>query len=191
MFLLPLERQYCTDKNRRSSIGIWACAAGRIAGWLEHMCAEMDEGPTVVPVSNVEWTKGKSKESRQVEVCVLINPSHRQVCRESRFRGAVVTEVHVDVGRLDCPVEMHQVVGLVDAVSSDPVAEAMARAHSYAENAPPSLRFVKDLLTRNGSEPDLALVQQRELAALDEAYRTPEHREAVAAFTERRAPKFR
>lgn len=82
-------------------------------------------------------------------------------------------------------------LGLVDAISSDPVAEAMARARSYAENAPPSLRFVKDLLTRNGSEPDLALVQQRELAALDEAYRTPEHREAVAAFKERRAPKFR
>lgn len=82
-------------------------------------------------------------------------------------------------------------LGLVDAVSDDPVAEAIARARSYAENAPPSLRFVKELLTQNGSEPDLALVQQRELAALDLAYRTPEHHEAVAAFTERRAPDFR
>lgn len=82
-------------------------------------------------------------------------------------------------------------LGLVDAVSDDPVSEALARAQSYAENASPSLRFAKDLLTRNGSEPDLALVQQRELAALDEAYRTPEHREAIAAFTERRAPNFR
>lgn len=82
-------------------------------------------------------------------------------------------------------------LGLVDAVSEDPVAEAMDRARSYAENAPPSLRFVKELLTANGSEPDLGLVQRRELTALDEAYRTPEHHEAVAAFTERRAPKFR
>lgn len=82
-------------------------------------------------------------------------------------------------------------LGLVDAVDHDPVGEAIARAGSYAENAPPSLRFVKDLLTQNGAEPDLALVQRRELAALDEAYRTPEHREAVAAFIERRAPEFR
>lgn len=82
-------------------------------------------------------------------------------------------------------------LGLVDAVSDDPVAEAIARARSYAENAPPSLRFVKELLTQNGSEPDLALVQQRELTALDQAYRTPEHHEAVAAFTERRTPNFR
>lgn len=82
-------------------------------------------------------------------------------------------------------------LGLVDAIDDDPVEAAIGRARSYAENAPPSLRFVKDLLTQNGSEPDLALVQRRELTALDEAYRTPEHREAVAAFTERRAPKFR
>ncbi len=93
-------------------------------------------------------------------------------------------------GRTVLGTEAHE-LGLVDAISDDPVADAMARARSYAENAPPSLRFVKDLLTANGSEPDLALVQRRELAALDEAYRTPEHHEAVAAFSERRAPKFR
>lgn len=84
-----------------------------------------------------------------------------------------------------------QTLGLVDEVADDPVAAAVARARSYAENAPPSLRFVKQLLTQNGAEPDLALVQRREIAALDEAYQTAEHREAVAAFTERRPPKFR
>ena len=66
-----------------------------------------------------------------------------------------------------------------------------ARAASYAENAPPSVRFAKELLTANGTESDLALVQRRELAALEQAYATPEHREAVAAFVEKRPPKFR
>ena len=34
------------------------------------------------------------------------------------------------------------------------------------------------------TESDLALVQRRELAALEQAYATPEHREAVAAFSQ-------
>lgn len=82
-------------------------------------------------------------------------------------------------------------LGLVDAVADDVVAEAVARAQSYAENAPPSVQFTKRLLTENGAEPDLDLVQRRELSALSEAYATAEHREAVAAFMERRAPRFR
>lgn len=82
-------------------------------------------------------------------------------------------------------------LGLVDAVAHDVVAEAMARARSYAENAPPSVRFTKQLLTVNGTESDLERVQRRELAALGEAYATAEHREAVAAFIERRPPRFR
>lgn len=82
-------------------------------------------------------------------------------------------------------------LGLVDELADDVVAAATARARSYAENAPPSLQFVKQLLTENGSEPDLGLVQRRELRALGAAYRTPEHREAVQAFLERRPPQFR
>lgn len=82
-------------------------------------------------------------------------------------------------------------LGLVDDVADDVVAAAVARAESYAVNAPPSLRFAKQLLTDNGSESDLSLVQRRELAALEVAYTTPEHREAVAAFLEKREPDFR
>lgn len=82
-------------------------------------------------------------------------------------------------------------LGLVDAVSDDVVGDAMARARSYAENAPPSVQFTKRLLTENGAEPDLDLVQRRELTALNEAYATAEHREAVAAFMERRQSRFR
>ena len=84
-----------------------------------------------------------------------------------------------------------QQLGLVDAVADDVVAEAIDRARSYAENAPPSVQFTKRLLTENGAEPDLDLVQRRELSALSEAYATAEHREAVAAFMERRPPRFR
>ncbi len=82
-------------------------------------------------------------------------------------------------------------LGLVDEVADDVVGAALARAESYAVNAPPSLRFAKQLLTQNGTESDLAVVQRRELAALELAYATPEHREAIAAFFERRDPEFR
>ncbi|MCW2665155.1 MAG: echA8 [Frankiales bacterium] len=69
--------------------------------------------------------------------------------------------------------------------------EAMAIAGELAGNPGPQVRMVKELLTQNAHEPDLALVQQRELAALDIATKTPEHREAVNAFLERRPPRFR
>lgn len=82
-------------------------------------------------------------------------------------------------------------IGLVDEVADDVVEAAIARAASYAENAPPSVHFVKQLLTENAAESDLELVQRRELDALQQAYATPEHHEAVAAFTEKRPPRFR
>lgn len=82
-------------------------------------------------------------------------------------------------------------LGLVDEVADDVVSAAIVRAKSYAENAPASVQFTKQLLTDNGTESDLTLVQRRELTALAKAYETPEHHEAVAAFMERRLPKFR
>lgn len=82
-------------------------------------------------------------------------------------------------------------LGLVDEVSDDVVNAALARAASYAVNAPPSLRFAKQLLTDNATESDLKLVQRRELTLLQEAYATPEHHEAIAAFLEKRPPRFR
>ncbi len=82
-------------------------------------------------------------------------------------------------------------LGLVDAVAEDVVEAAIARARSYAENAPPSVQLTKELLTANASSTDLREIQARELAALKTAYATDEHREAVNAFMEKRAPKFR
>jgi enoyl-CoA hydratase/carnithine racemase len=84
-------------------------------------------------------------------------------------------------------------LGLVDRLT-EPEAllpTAMAMAEELAGNPPTQLRLIKDLLTRNADEGDLGAVQQRELEAMNVAYQTPEHAEAVAAFLERRAPVFR
>ena len=62
---------------------------------------------------------------------------------------------------------------------------------SYAENPTPQLRWIKQLLAQNANEVDTREVQRREIAALQQAYETPEHKEAVAAFLEKRKPNFR
>jgi len=82
-------------------------------------------------------------------------------------------------------------LGLVDEVADDVVDAAIARARSYAENSPLSVQFTKQLLSQNGTESDLVEVQRRELSALKQAYASDEHREAIAAFTEKRPPNFR
>ena len=52
-------------------------------------------------------------------------------------------------------------------------------------------RMVKELLTQNGSEADLDTILARETTALELAYKSPEHKEAVNAFMEKRKPDFR
>jgi enoyl-CoA hydratase/carnithine racemase len=83
-------------------------------------------------------------------------------------------------------------IGLVDEVTApgDLLDVAIARARSYGENPTPQLRWIKELLTLNAVEPDVELAQKRELRRLQDAYATPEHKEAVAAFMERRPPAF-
>lgn len=51
--------------------------------------------------------------------------------------------------------------------------------------------MIKQLLAANANETDLRAVQQRETEALQIAYRTPEHAEAVRAFVEKRPLVFR
>jgi len=68
--------------------------------------------------------------------------------------------------------------------------EALAVAAEFAANPSPQLRMIKELLSQNGSDTDYAAIQKREVAALEQAYRTPEHREAVQAFLEKRPPDF-
>ena len=79
-------------------------------------------------------------------------------------------------------------LGLADELASpdDLLDAAVARAHSYAENPPQAVRWIKELLTQNANETDSTTVQQRELTLLRQGYKTDEHKEAVAAFLERR-----
>jgi enoyl-CoA hydratase/carnithine racemase len=81
---------------------------------------------------------------------------------------------------------------LVDrCVDDDEVLEAaLTDAALLAANPAPQMKMIKDLLTHNAYGVDLSAVQGAELAALEVAYRTPEHREAVAAFLEKRPPDF-
>ncbi len=71
------------------------------------------------------------------------------------------------------------------------VDEAMSVAAELAANPPTQLRMIKQLLSANAMETDLAAVQRREGEALAVAYKTPEHHEAVRAFLEKRPPVFR
>jgi enoyl-CoA hydratase/carnithine racemase len=84
-------------------------------------------------------------------------------------------------------------LGLADeCVADDSVVDtAIERARSYAENPTPQLRWIKQLLSQNATEGDTREVQKREIAALQLAYASPEHKEAVAAFMEKRKPVFR
>ena len=83
-------------------------------------------------------------------------------------------------------------MGLVDRLVAhdELLPTALALAGEIAANPGPQLRWIKDLLTRNGSETDLTKVQQRELEHLQDARRSPEHKEAVSAFLEKRTPDF-
>jgi|TARA_Y100001933_G_scaffold260327_3_gene312143 2-(1,2-epoxy-1,2-dihydrophenyl)acetyl-CoA isomerase len=60
-----------------------------------------------------------------------------------------------------------------------------------AANPAPQLRWIKELISANGCATDIAEVQRREGELLEKAYASPEHKEAVAAFLEKREPDFR
>ena len=68
---------------------------------------------------------------------------------------------------------------------------ALAVATSYAANADLQLRMTKQLITNNAVESDFHLIQRREQAMLAECWKSPEHKEAVAAFIDKRPPVFR
>lgn len=84
-------------------------------------------------------------------------------------------------------------IGLVDRVTTakDLLPTAHEVARGMGENPQAALRQIKALITQNVSEADCARAQEREMAALARAYESPEHKEAIAAFLEKRAPDFR
>ena len=95
-------------------------------------------------------------------------------------------------GRLYSAREAHD-MGLVDhLVPHEQLHEkAQELAELIAANPAPQLRWIKQLLSENGCDGNLAAVQDREAELLKQAYATPEHKEAVSAFLEKRTPDFR
>lgn len=83
-------------------------------------------------------------------------------------------------------------LGLIDrVVPADSLLEAAHEmAHAMGDNPQASLAFTKQLLTQNLFAPSLAEAQRLELSLLGQAYETPEHKEAVAAFLGKREPDF-
>lgn len=108
---------------------------------------------------------------------------------------------HVGLGRAS---EMCLTGRLVDAQEAERIGlvnrtvphdrlldEAIAVAEQIAANPPPSVRQIKGLFTANAVEQNTRSVFQREGEALEVCRRSPEHREAVRAFLEKRPPNFR
>lgn len=86
-----------------------------------------------------------------------------------------------------------QSIGLVDEVV-EPEAlldAAHAAAKAMGENPQAAIRMVKALITQNASEADVKAVMRRESEALAKCYESAEHKEAIAAFMEKRTPDFR
>ena len=95
-------------------------------------------------------------------------------------------------GRIINGTEGHD-IGLADRLTepNDLMTTAIAIANSYAANPDLQLRMTKQLLTENMVDTDLRAIQQREHAMLADCWKSPEHKEAVAAFLEKRPAAFR
>jgi enoyl-CoA hydratase/carnithine racemase len=100
-----------------------------------------------------------------------------EMCLSGRLYGAAEAYEKGLADRLVAPDEL--------------LPSALALAREIGANPPPQLRWIKELLTRNGADTDLAAVQRRETERLRASWETPEHREAVDAFLAKRPPKFR
>jgi len=83
--------------------------------------------------------------------------------------------------------------GLVDRlVEPDKLLDtALELGREIAANPDPQLRMTKQLLAQNACETDLGAAQARESEMLRECWKSPEHKEAVRAFLEKRPPRFR
>jgi enoyl-CoA hydratase/carnithine racemase len=95
-------------------------------------------------------------------------------------------------GRLYSGAEAHA-WGLADRLCApdELLRQAIGLGAEIAANPDPQLRMTKELLTRNATATDLGAVQRLESALLRECWKSAEHREAVAAFLEKRPPRFR
>ena len=105
-----------------------------------------------------------------------------------RIGHAKAAELFLLGGRMDAA--QAEAAGLVTAVFDTQVllAEAMARAQALAAKAPGAVRATKALMKR-GEEP-IAERMRAESVHFAAQLQSPELREAIKAFTEKRAPDF-
>lgn len=84
-------------------------------------------------------------------------------------------------------------IGLVNRVVPHErlMEEALATANLLAANPERQLRWIKGLLTQNAAADDFREAMRREHEIFAQCYTTPEHREAVRAFVEKRPANFR
>jgi 2-(1,2-epoxy-1,2-dihydrophenyl)acetyl-CoA isomerase len=69
--------------------------------------------------------------------------------------------------------------------------EAVALGELIGDNPGPQLRWIKGLITENATDSDYESAMRKEGVAFAKAQQSPEHRQAVAAFMEKRKPDFR
>jgi enoyl-CoA hydratase/carnithine racemase len=67
---------------------------------------------------------------------------------------------------------------------------ALAKAEEIAANPITAVMMIKELLAKNPTDPDLDAVMEREQMRDEIARRLPDHHEAIAAFREKREPRF-
>ena len=66
---MPLEKQHTRTPGKKSGLPIWGMAAGALWATCLQYADETTDGPcSVYPVSNTLWTRGKSKDARQLAV---------------------------------------------------------------------------------------------------------------------------
>lgn len=100
------------------------------------------------------------------------------------------TEFVLTAQDIDAPTAL--ATGLVTHVAPEGrlIDVALEIAAKIAEHPAPQIRSAKRMLLVNSIEDDMGAVIGLETKLLDEAFASAEHAEAVAAFTEKREPRF-
>ena len=94
-------------------------------------------------------------------------------------------------GRMIGAVEAKESGLVSEVVPADQLLErALALGETLANNPGPAMASIRSLLVGNVHNDDIAAVQKSEGVALESAYRTWQHKEAIGAFLEKRAPDF-